>query len=333
MAIIPLNLKLSWYDPSQPTGVVTAVNDNVNQATTAATQYTMQDIIDTVSFTGGAIDGSGIANQIAYFTDTNTISSVNDALIPTGSLLTGGGGNPPNFTIFQGTSGQLLVSNGIGSNPSFQTVVTGVPSSEHNLDANSYATLEAAFLDGSEWLVFQFGFLYAALSTEPDGQNEILAAPNSPGGSEYINPLNYGIGFGPNPGSSYSKYDTVLNPFKYADFGTSGGPAGWACGTVNVGNPQYIWTNVMVPTYGYSPTDPSKPVSDTRFIGEVVCSNGVVPIQMAQYISCDVSALGAANLMGWVAYVKSYGFDFANSVGVNKITIFFAGTTANVTVV
>ena len=309
MAIIPLSLKLSWYDPSQPTGVVTAVNDNVNQATTAATQYTMQDIIDTVSFTGGAIDGSGTANEIAVFTDTNTIDSISN-----------------------GTSGQLLVSNGAGSDPSFQTVATGVPSSEHNLDANSYALLDGVFLDGSEWLVFQFGFLYATLSTEPDGQNEIVSVPNDPAGVEIQNPLNYGIGFGPNPGSSYSKYDIVLNPFKYAEFGTGGAPAGWACGSVNVGDPQYIWTNVMVPL-GYSPTQPGKPVSTARFIGEVVCSNGVVPIQMAQYISCDVTTLAFTDLMGWVGYVKSYGFDFANNVGVNKITIFFAGPTTAVTVV
>lgn len=73
MAIIPLNLKLSWYDPSQPGGVVTTQNDNVNTATSAATQYTMQDIINTVSYSGGAIDGSGTANQIAVFTDSNTI--------------------------------------------------------------------------------------------------------------------------------------------------------------------------------------------------------------------------------------------------------------------
>ena len=53
MAIIPLNLKLSWYDPSQPTGVVTVVNENVNTATTVATQYSMQDVIDSVS---GGID-------------------------------------------------------------------------------------------------------------------------------------------------------------------------------------------------------------------------------------------------------------------------------------
>jgi len=102
MAIIPLNLKLSWYDPSQPTGVVTAVNDNVNAATTAATQYTMQDIINTVSATGGAIDGSGAQHAIPVFTDTNTITN-----LPVGS------------------AGEVLTSNGAGADPSFQAVSAG----------------------------------------------------------------------------------------------------------------------------------------------------------------------------------------------------------------
>ena len=310
MAIIPLSLKLSWYDPSQPTGVVTAVNDNVNQATTAATQYTMQDIIDTVSFTGGAIDGSGTANEIAVFTDTNTIDSISN-----------------------GTSGQLLVSNGAGSDPSFQTVATGVPESSVNVDAIGYPFLEGLFLENNEWLVFDGGNLVNQESAEVNGHNEILAVPNNPGINEFFNPLNYGLGFGNGLAGNYNLYDIIINPFKYSEFTTSGGPGGWACGTVNVGDPQYIWDNVMVTSYGYSPTDPNRPISQSRFMGEVVCSNGVVPLQMARYITCDVSAIGAANLAGWVAYDKVYAFDFPNGIAIHKITIFFAGTTADVTVV
>jgi len=70
MAIIPLSYKLSWYDPSQPGGVVTTQNDNVNQATSAATQYTMQDIIDTV---GSGPGGSGTVNTVALWTATTTL--------------------------------------------------------------------------------------------------------------------------------------------------------------------------------------------------------------------------------------------------------------------
>lgn len=50
----------------------------------------------------GSIDGSGTANEVAVFTDSNTISSISN-----------------------GTSGQVLTSNGAGSDPSFQTLSTG----------------------------------------------------------------------------------------------------------------------------------------------------------------------------------------------------------------
>lgn len=42
--------------------------------------YTMQDIIDTVSYSGGSIDGSGTADTLAYFTDSNTIATLNSYL-------------------------------------------------------------------------------------------------------------------------------------------------------------------------------------------------------------------------------------------------------------
>jgi len=37
--------------------------------------YTMQDIINTVSATGGSIDGSGVQYALPVFTDTNTITN------------------------------------------------------------------------------------------------------------------------------------------------------------------------------------------------------------------------------------------------------------------
>jgi len=89
MAIIPSTFKLDWYDPSQPGGVVSTVNDNANTATSSATQYTMQDIINTVSYTGGAIDGSGAQYALPVFTDTNTITNL--PLGAAGQHLTSGG--------------------------------------------------------------------------------------------------------------------------------------------------------------------------------------------------------------------------------------------------
>ena len=42
--------------------------------------YTMQDIISTVSYSGGSIDGSGTADTVCYFTDSNTIATLNSYL-------------------------------------------------------------------------------------------------------------------------------------------------------------------------------------------------------------------------------------------------------------
>ena len=89
MAIIPSTFKLDWYDPSQPGGVTSALNDNANTATSNATQYTMEDIINTVSYTGGSIDGSGAQWALPVFTDTNTITNL--PLGVAGELLTSGG--------------------------------------------------------------------------------------------------------------------------------------------------------------------------------------------------------------------------------------------------
>ncbi len=89
MANIPLTYKLDWYDPSKPGGTVSALNNNGNEATSATTQYTMQDIINTVSFSGGSIDGSGAQYALPVFTDTNTITNL--PLGNAGEILTSGG--------------------------------------------------------------------------------------------------------------------------------------------------------------------------------------------------------------------------------------------------
>lgn len=51
MAIIPSNFKLDWYNPAQPGGDISSINDNANKATSYSTQYSMQDIIETVGGT------------------------------------------------------------------------------------------------------------------------------------------------------------------------------------------------------------------------------------------------------------------------------------------
>jgi len=52
MALIPLTYKLDWYNPSEPGGTISTINNNANTATSSGTQYSMQDIIDTVSVAG-----------------------------------------------------------------------------------------------------------------------------------------------------------------------------------------------------------------------------------------------------------------------------------------
>ena len=98
MAIIPSNFKLDWYDPAQPGGDISSINDNANKATSYSTQYSMADIINTVSATGGSIDGSGVANELAFFTDSNTISSTGLGTPDVGYVLYGqGAGSLPNW--------------------------------------------------------------------------------------------------------------------------------------------------------------------------------------------------------------------------------------------
>jgi len=95
MAIIPVAQQFHTLTSS----VVTA-DLGSTLANSGREVYTMQDIIDTVSYSGGAIDGSGTANRVAYFTDSNTIAALNSLLdVANGSIKIGsfaadtGGGN------------------------------------------------------------------------------------------------------------------------------------------------------------------------------------------------------------------------------------------------
>tara|TARA_R110002051_G_scaffold230814_1_gene292796 strand:+ start:34 stop:753 length:720 start_codon:yes stop_codon:yes gene_type:complete len=96
MAIIPLTYKLSWYDPSKPGGVVTVQEDNANLATSLATQFSMEDIINTVSYSGGSIDGSGVQYALPVFTDTNTIKDIDLGAVNQ-VLMSGGAGAYPSW--------------------------------------------------------------------------------------------------------------------------------------------------------------------------------------------------------------------------------------------
>ena len=96
MAIIPIGQKFHTLTSSTVTSDLGSARANSGREV-----YTMQDIINTVSATGGSIDGSGVQYALPVFTDTNTIT---------------------NLAI--GTAGQVLTSNGAGANPSFQTLAS-----------------------------------------------------------------------------------------------------------------------------------------------------------------------------------------------------------------
>jgi len=49
MANVPLTYKLSFYDPDIPTGVITVQENNANAAVRLDTQFSMQDLVDTVN--------------------------------------------------------------------------------------------------------------------------------------------------------------------------------------------------------------------------------------------------------------------------------------------
>tara|TARA_R100000005_G_C4970901_1_gene183961 strand:- start:115 stop:1347 length:1233 start_codon:yes stop_codon:yes gene_type:complete len=61
MANVPLNYKLSFYDPSVPTGVITIQENNTNAAVRLDTQFSMQDIIDTIDSNTSAVSTSAFS--------------------------------------------------------------------------------------------------------------------------------------------------------------------------------------------------------------------------------------------------------------------------------
>jgi len=90
MSLIPLTYKLDWYDSSKPGGTISTLNNNANTATSFDTQYSMQDIIDTVAASGGGISGAGLANEMTYWDGASSITY--DAVTPFYYQPVGGGG-------------------------------------------------------------------------------------------------------------------------------------------------------------------------------------------------------------------------------------------------
>ena len=84
MANIPLTYKLSWYNPAYPGGQIHTQNDNMNHTTSASTQYTMQDIIDTVAYDAGSVerDGVPISGFLPQWTAPDKIKGQTVSVVP-----------------------------------------------------------------------------------------------------------------------------------------------------------------------------------------------------------------------------------------------------------
>ena len=111
MAIIPLTFRLDWSDPSQPGGVMSTLNNNANTATSFATQYTMQDIIDTVAFDAGTVERSGtpVAGFMPQWATPSTIQGGDTASGDEKYGLFGAFAPPQNWTSSSNTSSMLLL--------------------------------------------------------------------------------------------------------------------------------------------------------------------------------------------------------------------------------
>ena len=316
MAIIPLDYKLSWYDPSQPGGVVTTQNDNVNTATTAATQYTMADIINTVSATGGSIDGSGAQYALPVFTDTNTITN-----LPLGS------------------SGQVLTSNGAGSDPSFQAVSAPSVSQSYFIDIFSLSAIPVVALDEGEWKVYDIGIdpsaPFLSGTTLDQGYNTITTIMD-PGfliGGFWTSPFVFVAGSHSSTGPTladqpYMNYTTYFNPFGNNDGQWAG--QSWPQPIV-LATPTYTYNTYMTPA-GWTPTLSNTFATDTRLHGVVYCANGVVTFFNKRAVEFD--GTGITNGSEWWCNTRQVQLQAVpGTLDYIEVVAFFGGNTADVTLV
>lgn len=112
MANIPLTYKISWYNPAYPGGQIHTQNDNMNHTTSASTQYTMQDIIDTVAYDAGSVEKSGTpaVGYLSQWIGSDKIQGQTvSSLYPDVKFGLAGGFTPaPNDTFFGDKSSMAL---------------------------------------------------------------------------------------------------------------------------------------------------------------------------------------------------------------------------------
>ena len=92
MALIPVSYKLSFYDPSKPGGIITVQEDNANLATSLATQFSMQDIMDTIGNDGLSKIWIMIPDDTTFLSpvpDTNIIRLANEEVVNASAIKIG----------------------------------------------------------------------------------------------------------------------------------------------------------------------------------------------------------------------------------------------------
>ena len=119
MANVPLNYKLSFYDPSVPTGVITIQENNTNAAVRLDTQFSMQDIIDTIDSNTSAVSTSafsaGVMERTAEASHalSETVKEGEVILIFPIVGIANLGGNFRNFDGIGGSVGDGIIGQGL----------------------------------------------------------------------------------------------------------------------------------------------------------------------------------------------------------------------------
>ena len=205
MALVPINLKVSMYDPSQPEGVITVLNDNANAATSVGTQYTMADIIDTVNTGSGGVSGTGQTSFLARWSSATGLTDSDIEKTASYSAPNGGQyelrGNLKIFGEASGSgvaalfvedsvnakiqirdidnaTGNILSELGIVASDSFVSIGTTVSSVADTILINALGTTKMRFdtqdINGTDYYCFR------------DSGNGALGGPGAAGGWEKV---------------------------------------------------------------------------------------------------------------------------------------------------
>jgi len=222
----------------------------------------------------GSIDGSGTANEVAVFTDPNTISSISS-----------------------GTSGQVLTSNGAGSDPSFQTLSSG-PATEFDESLTNITTFSgpnnfigknivqkapSAFLGDQPTSTIAIGNNVGNNSAGDNGLGGKICSNNILIGEDVINNQSAGASFGFSLGAVNN---TLIGKSIFNNF-DDGSDARFAGNSVLIGHD--LITGSITGVTG------SDAITRSVIIGDSIAQNVAGSINTKSQnilIGCDIESLG-----------------------------------------